>query len=68
VTQGREGEGADWGAGGSGPSRRSRGRMGNYKHQALECLAMEFGLYSRDDKPLEGGKQEWHASMSTLGS
>lgn len=55
---------ASWGT----TSISARGELTSERGGALECLAMEFGLCSKEDKSLEGCKQEWHAYMSIIES
>lgn len=55
---------ASWGT----ASTSARGELASERGGALEYLAMEFGLCSKEDKSLEGGKQEWQAYMSILES
>lgn len=46
---------ASWGT----TSTSARGELAWEQGEALGCLAMEFGLYSKDDvKSSQGGKQE----------
>lgn len=46
---------ASWGT----TSTSARGELAWEQGEALGCLAMEFGLYSKDDvKSLQSGKQE----------
>lgn len=79
MTKGREEEGAGGGqeevhpakgarASWATTSTSARGALTSERGGAPECLAMEFGLYSKEDKSLEGGKQEWHAYMSIIES